>query len=187
MTCVIGYVAKDGIYMGCDSQGTDDYLNKFHILEEKIFTKGEFIFGGAGCYRMIQLLKHSFTPPKKPSRMSVDKYICTLFIDALRKCLKEAGYSKIEDNTESAENGYFLVGYKNSLYTVYGNFQAERYKTPYCSIGCGGELANGAMDVLLLETKIKKPEKILKRALLTASKFSAGVGKPFVVKKLEKK
>jgi len=63
MTCVVGLVEDGTVYLGGDSAGTSQ--NDMDIYRtDKVFTRPPFIFGGAGSYRGIQLLKYELAIPE---------------------------------------------------------------------------------------------------------------------------
>jgi len=106
----------------------------------------------------------------------------TSFIDSVRQCLIAGEYAEVNNNQE--KGGTFIVAYRNNIYEVYGDFQVGMTKTPFCSVGCGFELAVGAMHALTDRVEYGAielhPKEILRLALETAQEFSAGVRGPFI-------
>jgi hypothetical protein len=97
----------------------------------------------------------------------------TWFVNAVRSCLKSGGYASTEHGRESG--GTFLVGYHGRLYEVWDDFQVGRPAAGYTAIGCGGDLAIGA----LYATRDDNPTLRVAVALAAAEQFSAGVRGPF--------
>lgn len=65
MTCIVGMLNPKGgnVIIGGDSaavSGIDVQLEK----QPKVFRNGDFIFGCTTSFRMIQLLKFQFEPPR---------------------------------------------------------------------------------------------------------------------------
>ena len=103
----------------------------------------------------------------------------TIFIDAVRKCLKDGGYASKEKDQEWG--GAFLVGYKGRLFMIQDNYQVAESVDNFQSVGCGEEIARGALCV----TSGMAPELRIKSALEAAERYSAGVRGPFVIKELQ--
>lgn len=182
MTCIIGLVQDNEVWMGGDSAGVAD-LNIRSRKDTKVFkVNGKFLIGYTSSFRMGQLLRFGFSPPEQKSKTSDFEYMCTEFIDAVRKRMKEGGYMKVKDNEE--EGGRFLVGHKGKLYCVDGDFQVGESLDGFDTVGCGYAYALGS----LYETRMEKvPKKRILKALETAEYFSAGVRRPFVIKTLRTK
>jgi hypothetical protein len=98
----------------------------------------------------------------------------TIFINAVRQCFKDGGYAKIELSQE--EGGVFLVGYRGVLYEVSSDFQVGVPDCQFEAVGCGDQVARGA----LFASGAQKPRARLELALKAAELFSAGVRGPFV-------
>ncbi len=176
MTCIVGYLDKKlgKVVIGADSAG----ISGFDITirkNEKVFKNNEFIIGCTSSFRMIQLLRYSFLPPKVHDK-DIYEYMCTDFINAVRSCFKDGGYlQKYRDGDE--KGGTFLVGYKDRLFTVHDDFQVFETLCGYDSLGCGEGYALGTL--FILENENLKAEEKVTKALISAEKFSAGVCRPF--------
>ena len=75
-----------------------------------------------------------------------------------------------------------MVGYRGELYLIDEDFQVGQLGNNYAAIGVGGPFALGSLH----ETKNKKPEKRILRALAAAEEFSGAVCGPFSVAMLPK-
>lgn len=179
MTCIVGYIDKKNkkVIMGGDSAaiaGLDLTIRK----DNKVFNNGDFVIGCTSSFRMIQLLQYSFKPPEIKTK-NIHQYMCTDFINEVRKCFQEGGFlQKYTDGDE--KGGTFLVGYKNKLFKIDNDFQVAENINGYDSIGCGDDYALGSLYIL--NKTSKSPIDIVLLALNTASYFSAGVSKPFIIK-----
>ncbi len=135
------------------------------------------IFGFTSSFRMGQILRYSLSCPEQLASETDDyKFMCTMFIDAVRQCLKTGGYAKVKDGED--HGGEFLVGYRGKLYHVHGDFQVGRSVRTFDACGCGEDYALGALwagDVG------QPPEERIRRALVAAANFSAGVAPPFFI------
>lgn len=179
MTCIVGLEHDNGmVSIGGDSAGVNSWLQIRIRVDEKVFINGPMIFGFTSSFRMGQLLRYSLSIPEQlPSQTDDYKFMCTAFIDAVRKCLKDGGYAKTKDGEESG--GTFLVGYKGKLYRVDDDFQVGRTVRNFEACGCGMDFALGAM-VSTMGQPMSAEDRIT-RALEAAAQFSAGVAPPFLV------
>ena len=183
MTIIVGLIDEESktIYMGGDSAGVAHYsLQK--RKDPKVFINGEFIIGYTSSFRMGQLLRFKLNPPTRKIGMDVYEYMCTDFIDAVRECFKEGGYTEIENNVEAG--GTFLVGYAGRLFEVESDFQVAERLIDYTACGCGIDLALGSLHSTAYITHIT-PERRVLLALKAAAEFSVGVSDPFVIIKKE--
>jgi len=179
VTCVVALKARRGsrhqVVMGGDSAGVsrlDVTLRK----DPKVFRNGEFLIGYAGSFRMGQLLRFKFQPPPVMKRgKDPFQYMCTYFVDEVRRTLKKGGFSEIENNVE--EGGNFLVGFRGRIFEVGSDFQVGEATSDYAAIGCGDSYALGA----LAASAVSDPKERVLQALAVAEKFSGGVRSPFVV------
>lgn len=118
LTCIVGIQEKDTVYIGADSAGIAG-LSLSIRSDEKVFTNGPFIMGFTTSFRMGQLLRYKFNPPKQTSNQDDMKYMVTDFIDSCRQCFAANGFG----DRDATQGGTFLVGYKGKLYTVEADYQ----------------------------------------------------------------
>jgi hypothetical protein len=142
---------------------------------KKVFKVGGFLIGYTSSFRMGQILQHHLDVPEQDPSMPDEKYMVTVFIEAVRGVLKDFGYTKVDSNKE--ENGTFLVGYKDKLHYVGSDLQLNRTTNGIDSVGAGNEFAMGA----LLATPKMKPKKRILKALKIAGKLSCAVLEPYYV------
>ena len=178
MTCIVGWIENDKVYMGADSAGVSG-LNLRVRADEKVFVNGEMLFGFTSSFRMGQLLRYELSIPEQPASKDDFKYMCTDFITAVIKCLEKHKFAKVNNNEISG--GTFLVGYKGKLYYVDDDFQVGQFALPFASCGCGEAYALGVMYTLHSQKEHFGP-RVLELALAAAVEFSAGVRPPFIVK-----
>lgn len=177
MTCIVGIVKKEKVFMAADSAGVGGYDVTIR-LDPKIFKVDDFLIGCTTSFRMIQLLRFSFNPPKMHPDTDIYEYMCTDFVNRMRDCFKTGGFTTIKDSVENG--GTFLVGYKNRLFTIHDDFQVGESSDRFDAVGCGTPYALGVMAALH-NTDIE-PELLLNRALEITTHFSAGVRPPFILK-----
>ena len=181
MTCIVGFVENEDIYIGADSIAVDDVSYRV-MRTPKVFIRDDMIFGYASSFRMGQILKNSFDIPKKPYNMDDEKYLQSLFIDSLIKCYEEKNYSTIDNNASTGGN--FLLGYHKKLYQIQDDFAILDSNTYYDSIGVGAGYAIGALCAIEKLRADMNVENKIKIALEIASQFSLSC-KPFHILKLE--
>lgn len=182
MTCIVGLIQGDDIWMGGDSAGVD--VRRLEIRsrkDTKVFeVDGKFLIGYTSSFRMGQLMRFGFSPPSQEGKAADYEYMCTVFIDAIRKRLKDGGYAKVKDGRE--EGGQFLVGYRGRLYTIHEDFQVGETSDEFDAVGCGADYALGS---LYSRKNPLDPKWSILEALKAAEYFSAGVRRPFVVRRLK--
>ncbi len=169
--------------MGGDSAGVNARSLSISVREDKkVFKNGSFIMGFTSSFRMGQVLQYNFDPPRQTDKQSDMQYMVSDFIDAVRKVFGESGYGKVGEKSDNV-GGTFLVGYNGVLYTIQSDFQVAINSCGYDAVGCGSDLALGALHA----TNGMKPKERIKKALEAASTFSAGVLPPFTYQELVKK
>jgi hypothetical protein len=173
MTCIVGLVEGGRVHLGGDSQGTGGY-SKSVRLDPKVFKRGKFVIGFTSSFRMGQVLQHKLNVPDQPEGVDDHEFMVTTFVDSVRSCFKDSGYARKEHEVE--EGGTFLVGYKGKLYEIQSDYQVAIYAETYTAIGCGDDIAKGAM---FAQDPNVNPLHRIQIALEAASRFSAGVGAPF--------
>lgn len=180
MTAIAAVVEDGVVYIGGDCAGVAGY-SVSQRLDEKVFIIGEFIIGYTTSFRMAQLIRFKFKPPKQKSGINDFEYMVTVFVEELRKCLEGGGFSHISNNVE--RGGNFIVGYRGKLYEIGSDFQVAIPMDNFVAVGCGSDLCLGSLN----STKGLDPEKRVRVALEAAAKFSGGVLAPFTILKLEYK
>ncbi len=175
MTCIIGFVKNNKVFIGGDSAGVAGL--DYHIREDKkVFKKKNMIFGFTSSFRMGQILRYCFVIPDHDPRKDDFNYLCTDFMDALIKSFKNKGYATTKN--DKVLEGVFLLGYKGNLYQVQSDFQVAKIQRPFDACGCGERYALGAMEVMTKDDS-QSPEKIIIESLKVAESYSAGVRGPY--------
>ena len=186
MTCIVGLVDSGAVYIGGDSSRVSGKTLRVRS-GFKVFRNGEFLFGCAGSIRVEQLLHYKFTPPPHGEGVDPDCYMATDFVDAVREVLEKGGtLGKFTTGEEKAGDSALLVGYRGRLYEMDDDFQMVRQGDPFASVGCGSNVAMGAMYMGEVAFALSPEEKIV-RALEAAARYHCGVCGPFDVQVLEAK
>lgn len=185
MTCIVGLEYEGVIYIGGDSAGVEaGSLAICGRADEKVFVtdSGEMAMGFCGSFRIGQLLRYSLTIPEQSAKKDDMAYLVTDFIDAVRNMQRDRGSLRKENEVEEHDAG-FLVGYNGKLYVIESDFQVGRPTDNYAAVGCGAQIALGAMYATKDSTLT--PENRIRLALSAAAEYSAGVRAPFHIVKLE--
>lgn len=175
MTCIVAIAAAGVVHMGADSAGVGG-LDLRVRKDVKVFNKDDFVIGCTSSFRMIQLLQYSLVLPKRHPETELHEFMCTYFIDAVRKCFTAGGFAKKDKEEESA--GCFLAGVAGRIFRIDYDYQVGENVMPYDAAGCGEAYAIGSLHATA-STAIE-PKQRLQNALEAAEKFSAGVRGPFV-------
>lgn len=174
MTAIAGIVHDGHVYLGGDSAGVERYGYSLAVRRDpKVFRNGELVMGFTTSFRMGDLLRYAFTPPRIHPDDDLDKWMRTTFVNEVRRCLKEGGWAGTKDGQETS--GTFLVGVRGRLFEVEGDYQVGEASEGFNAVGCGAPIALGA----LYATEVADPCDRLIVALGAAERFSAGVRGPF--------
>lgn len=172
MTCIVGLVEGNSVYMGADSAATRDYETRALNGPRKLIRVSDFLIGYTTSFRMGQILEHhlSVRPQGKESDFA---YMVTAFVEAVRDSLKTHGYSEINNNRESG--GTLLIGYHGHLYKMISEFSVLEVNDGFDAIGCGEDYALGVLYAL----NNHSAEDRITVSLATAAYFSSHVCLPF--------
>lgn len=179
MTCIIGLIEGNTMYMGGDSA----YVSGWHIRAgaPKVIRLGEMLIGVSGYPRAMQIVRYHLTVPAHPDDLDTESYMVTCFVPALREAFKEHGFAEVQYNQENYDST-LMVAYRGRLFEIESNFQLSYYREPYAAIGSGQSYALAAMS--LLYEKHPPPDAIY-ISLETAAHFCTGVIPPFYIESLE--
>lgn len=181
MTCIVGFVEGNTVWMGGDAAGTNDWLHQDLYERPKVFRNDGALIGSCGSARQADLLLHVLKVPDHDPRMTIEKYMVKVFIDAVRECFKAGGVGGVKEGVEQSQ-GHFLVGYKGSLFAIYDDYQVREPRTKYAAVGCGAQIALGA---LFASDHVAGGRDRVEIALRASERFSAGVRGPFHIEALE--
>ena len=173
MTCIVGLKHEGKVFIGGDSAGVAGYDLTIRA-DEKVFKNGDFVMGFTSSFRMGQLLRYKFKAPYHKPEMDTFEYMVTEFIDSVRACLKNGGYSREENGEETG--GQFLVGYRGELFNINPDFQVGCSTDSFDAVGSGSCVAKGS---LFSTRDVMEPGKRIMDALTAAERFNAGVRGPF--------
>lgn len=173
MTCIVAVKDNGKVLIGGDSLGSN-YQTKTVRVDQKVFIKGDMLFGFTSSFRMGQILEYAFTLPERPVDVSDMQYLVGTFIPALMTCYKDNNWLKKEQ--EIVSGGVFLLGYRGEIYKIESDFQVGISTEPYGACGSGAELALGSLHTTH-RYDIKAKERIT-LAIEAASHHVVSVGGP---------
>ncbi len=179
MTCIVGIIDKktQSMILGGDACGSNGYSYSIR-KDSKIFKKGNILMGFTSSFRMGNILRYKLEIPSHPKSMGIFRYMNTLFIDAVKKVLKEDAYARVDKNTE--RGGTFLVAFKGRLFCIYDDYQVSERVDTINACGSGELVALGTMSTLLDSNSGNlNPKKILRLGLRAAESQILSVKGPF--------
>jgi ATP-dependent protease HslVU (ClpYQ) peptidase subunit len=176
VTCIVAFSAEGRTWMGGDSAGVAGY-SLTQRSDEKVFANGGYLFGFTSSFRMGQLLRYRFTPPRRHPEDDLTKFMSTEFVDAVRETMKKYGFGRTTNGEETG--GTFLVACGDQIFKIESDYQVAKSLHAFDACGCGEDIALGVM--LALDESDIPPDVIVQRALKAAETFSAGVRGPFTI------
>lgn len=181
MTVIVAKYVDQAIRVGADSQASAGYDAEhrddgklFRLLRRDGARSGwyhpEALIGFTTSYRFGQIAQYHVDMPvvSRASAAEPHKYMVKRYVPALRKALKEHGYTKVVNERETA--GTMIVATLGKIFVIYDDLQVA-VPVAYTAIGCGFAYALGAMHAGASVTQ----------ALNAADRFSSGVGGPMRV------
>jgi hypothetical protein len=174
VTVIAGLVHNGRVHIAGDSAGVSGYALTIRA-DPKVWAAGPYVFGFTSSFRMGQLLRYAFQPPA-PGAEDLQRFMVTTFIDALRTCLKDGGWARKDSEQETG--GVFLVGVHGHLFTVFSDYQVGEAADGYAAVGCGEDLAQGALHAT--SALGLKPRRRLTLALAAADHHNSAVAGPYV-------
>jgi len=141
MTCiaVVRDVANNKIWMAGDRGISDD--NTLSVCSSpKVWKKEGYLFGYAGSMDGDRI-KHLFVPPEYEGRGSVDKFMYSRFLKALRKFYEEWWV----DTSTTSDFG-MIICVRGKIYEHNASdMSLTQYEQDYLAMGSGGDLALGSL------------------------------------------
>jgi len=180
MTCIIGLIDNDTIFMGGDRCEASGWCQRTLAYPKVFKLNNEFMLGVSGKARVAGLLMFGFKPPRQKEKQDDHEFISTDFVDAIRKRLKDGGIAEVKDNMEDT-NANILIAYKGKLYTMDYRFYVRLIESGYEAIGVSRDCAMGS----LYSSAEKDSSKKILLALKASEYFHMGVRGPFDIKSMK--
>lgn len=182
MTCIVGLVDDDHVYLGGDAAAVGGW--SLHLrADPKVFhlpvpgSVEDVAFGFTSSFRMGDLLRWHLRVPSW-SLSGDARYVHVDLLDAIRACLRQGGYAKVENGVETG--GLFLLGFRSRLYVVGSDFQVGEPLSGYEAVGSGDDVARGALHATQ-HVDYQDPVDRVRHALEAAEAHNVGVRGPFSV------
>lgn len=186
MTCIVGVEGDDRTILLADSAGVAGWARshrrdrKLHeILPATTSTPGIGLgfttsyrmgqalgYGLRGWARGLNLTKLGDTPDAR------HEWAVLTLVPQVREVLSGAGWMKVESGREDA--GTFLLAIGCHLFCIHGDLQVESRLDGWDAVGCGADMALGAMHAVHLDAET--PERVAHAGIDAALYLSAGVG-----------
>lgn len=173
MTAIAGLVHDGRVLIGADSGGVGGWTVNVR-KDMKVFTNGAYTMGFTTSFRMGQLLRWAFKPPA-PGKGSLERFMCTTWVDAARAALRDGGWAQKESEREVG--GVLLVGVRGHLFRIDEDWQVGEHVDGYAAVGSGEQLSLGALAAT--QHLGLDPEKRVLSALEAAERHNIGVRGPF--------
>jgi len=149
MTTIIGVQSTEGCVIVSDSRVAADGKVYSHPNMVKAIENGNYIIGGAGDYRALQVVLHGWQPPTLTAKAKLNLYefVINKVAPSLKTTLSEAGveFSKSSDNDGDKFELSLLIGINGSLFEIDSDFSVAMNKDGFYGIGSGGDYALGAL------------------------------------------
>lgn len=178
MTCIVGLVSDEHIWIGGDRVASDASGRLTQLARPKIIMKTSeddqnMIMGVAGQARAMDIVQYEFTPPaigeKEP-----DAYMATKFGEVMKEAFKKNGILFSKDGMEYMYAG-MMIGYMGKLWVISSDFYVSQCADPYEAMGSGVKYALGS----LYSTYGLDPHDRVERSLKAAEWYSESVRSPF--------
>lgn len=190
MTCIIGLETPNAIYIAGDSAGADESGFSVTRRDGKVCRKMtgnnyDLLLGFSHSFRYGQLLKYKWDVPKYDESLDFNDYLHIDFIDSIYELLND---SYLDDkNIDNTELGSCIMSFNDRLFLIGSDLSVEQIDynfSDFVAIGCGSDMAYGAMEAL----QHLEPETRLYRSLEIVNKYNPStIRKPFTIEKLDKR
>jgi ATP-dependent protease HslVU (ClpYQ) peptidase subunit len=188
MTCIVALASEHCMVMGGDSAGISGYDLTIRS-DPKVFKVSQkngrdALLGFTSSFRMGQILMSLVLPEdrsRNDDRQAHLYFLITKVIPRIRKMLKDGGWAKVSNNTETG--GTFLLAYRGVIYEINSDFQVGAQSAPYASIGAGSSFALGALDYIhrYMDFSQVSPADIVKQALEVSERNCVAVRGPMLI------
>ena len=184
-TCIVSLVRNGTVHIGGDSAGVSG-LNIMVRKDVKVFNRedaagNKWVFGFTTSFRMGQLIQYNLKLPKlKKNEKDLHAFMVRELIPALKKCLKEGQWEHRKEDRTSG--GTFLVGVRGETFIIGDDYQVGQRHGDFMAVGCGAQVALGAMFAAAKINPKMPPVEFLTLGLEAATHFNGGVRPPYVFK-----
>lgn len=182
MTCLLGLVKNEKVYMAADSGSIyGDLMFRLPSGDEKIcqlkynYQPMSIIMAGAGSPSLFRLAKMKLPAAlREPKYTSPDEFMHFDLIPALKQVLKDAAW-----NWDSPENdqSQLMFNYYENLYTISNTWSASRWDS-HIALG-HNFFAFGALSSAI--ELIDDPRRCLTHAMTVAALYDSTISLPIKI------
>lgn len=178
MTVIVGMEHEGKAWLGADSAVSHGWATNV-LPQPKLFRIKDFLMGGAGYLRTLQLVQFKTDLRAREMGESAEAYLVNGFAAAIQKCLSEQKHLEEGGHNETSHNEFLFV-YENKLYKLDSVFAVSRSMRGFNSVGAGAPYALGALA--MMKAPNVSPAEKLPLALEIAASFMPGcITAPFGV------
>jgi len=173
MTCIVAKIHKGKVHMAGDRLGSNGFTKKEFPLIKKVFKNGDFLIGYTTSFRMGQLLKHSWAPPKKSLDDTDDTYIFKTVPESILALFESSKFGH-KDKTDYIA-GNFLFGWRGRLFEMEDDMSVLEHED-MAAVGSGAYHALASLRTMeVIGWHDDNPEAALVTAIQVASEYQVGV------------
>jgi len=185
LTCIVGLIDEDYVYIGGDRLATDGSGHKYKMCEEKVWSKGsKMIFGCAGDLRELQLLEYGTAIPPLKEGQLIEEYIVLDLVNSFKQSLHEGGALEDIDNVEKI-GSMLLMGFDGRLFNFDPRFAFTEHNDGFMAVGSGRSYALGSL--YSTQNSDTSSEDRIKLALECAEHYNAYVEGEYDIVKIPRK
>lgn len=175
MTCIVGLVEGNTVYLGGDSATT---LGNRQMIRSfpKAIKRGEFVMGCAGRALLSNVIGFITALPKQYEDQTPMEYMINNFLPPFRVAVKGLGQMHVRHEQESIQSD-LLVGYRGHLFFIGTDLTVFESIDNYLSVGSGSGYALGALYAM--EGTDVPPEDKVRLALEAAGRHDSFVAPPY--------
>lgn len=177
MTCIVGLVEGETVWVGGDSLSCDDHVGSIRATR-KVFRVGEMLVGVCGDTRTSQVIQYAFDPPDPMEDEDLVRYLAARFVPALHQALQTPGVHLPEGAEKTRWS--VLLGLRGRLFAIYDDFQVEETADGFNAVGCGYRTALGSLHTTAGITGLPANNRVF-RALDSTAFVDIHVAPPFVI------
>lgn len=193
MTTIIGIQGKGWGLIAADSLIVDNGQKFIATNMDKVVESGEYVFAFAGDGISGDIARYSWTPPKVPKIVNMDKFMMTDVMPSLKQAYVDYGYDPAPKNSEGLINpdaGFdALISIRGHIYQIDNDFAWVRDDRGIYGIGSGGSYALGSLARATLSvTNTRLAANEARKAIEISTEFDINTGgKVKVITQREKK
>ena len=177
MSVVVAILTDKEMVMAADSIVVRGSI-KAESGDSKIWENGEYLFGGVGTCRGLQILRWHWSLPERTQGQSTNEFFFKKIPASLRTSFANECYLKAENEIKSISENFIFMN-KDSIFLISSDLSIVVPKENYITIGYGWEIALGSLHSTS-EMKNLSIQKRAEMAIEAACHFSYGCMSPVV-------